>query len=174
MLGVGTVGTGDGQRHFGIMSCDRLERVHQPREVLARLERADRDDRPRPLDAGVAGGSRGGGPSGTATTLSVSNSARACTATCSEIAWIHPPLAATRRTTGPNETTVGEQSSRVVTKEQSLTVTTVCAVGGAIWFVPWITSALGSSCASDGPPRPHDRSAKAAGTTTRFVPAGRS
>ena len=62
VLGVGTVGTGDRQRHFGIMSCDRLERVHQPREVLARLERADRDDRPRPLDAGVAGGSRRGRP----------------------------------------------------------------------------------------------------------------
>ena len=53
-----------------------------------------------------------------------------------------------------------------------MTVTTVCAVGRAIWFVPWITSALGNSCASDGPPRPHERSANAAGMMTRFVPAG--
>ena len=60
VLGVGTVGACDRQRHLGIMSCERLEGVHQPREVLARLERADRDDRPRSLAAGVPG-SRGRG-----------------------------------------------------------------------------------------------------------------
>ena len=60
-----------------------------------------------------------GGPCETDTTRSVSKSARASTATCSEGVWIQPPFAAMRRTTGPNATTVGEHSSRLVTNEQS-------------------------------------------------------
>ena len=68
----------------------------------------------------------------TATTCDVANSSRASAATCSDSAWIQPPDAATRRTTGPNAATVGVQRSGAVTNVQSWTVTTVCGPGGAM------------------------------------------
>ena len=129
-FGVGAVPASEHESDLGIVSGDCTEGAHETHEVLPGLERSDRQDHPRSR-AGRHSATLGRAMGNCDDPVGLEERAGLDRHVLGRR--VDPPTAAaTRRTTGPNATTVGEQRSRAVTNEQSCTVITVCAVGGAI------------------------------------------